>query len=272
MGLHRAGFDVVGVDIEFMREYPKGPGFRFIQGDALTFPLNGFEFIWASPKCQRWSQATRQSGKPEEYPDQIAPIRERLRASGTPYVIENVLDAPLLDPIMLCGAMFDLGVVRHRLFECSWQIERPKHVEHKGSLVTGEYVTVAGNGGIPAWTMQEREARGLPRHFPGEMSLERWQDAMRIDWMSRKRSCKRFRRLMPSGLDEGRYRKLRGELGHDRRRQHSRAATAWHLHASRSCGAGARDLEQGGARRRSSSSRRDASIRLARRRIIQGAR
>lgn len=185
VGLHRAGFDVVGVDINPMPEYPRKPGFTFIQADALTFPLDGYDFIWASPKCQRYSSATRQTGKPESYPDQIAPIRERLRASGVPYVIENVLGAPLLDPIMLCGAMFGLGVVRHRLFECSFPIERPTHPKHNGSLVTGEYITVAGNGGVPAWTMQERELRGLPRHMPGEMKLETWQRAMGIDWMSR---------------------------------------------------------------------------------------
>lgn len=186
MGLHRAGFDVVGVDIEPMPEYPRGPGFTFVQADALTFLLDGFDLIWASPKCQRWSQATRQSGKPEAYPDQIAPIRDRLIASGVPFVIENVLGAPLHDPIMLCGAMFGLGVVRHRLFECSWQIKRPTHPKHNGSLVTGEYVTVAGNGGVPAWTLAERERLGLPRHIPGEMSLKRWREAMGIDWMSRK--------------------------------------------------------------------------------------
>jgi DNA (cytosine-5)-methyltransferase 1 len=119
MGLYSAGFDVVGVDIEPMLEYPRGPGFTFVQADALTFPLNGYDFIWASPKCQRWSQATRQTGKPESYPDQIVPIRERLILGGTPFVIENVLSAPLRDPITLCGAMFGLGVVRHRIFECS---------------------------------------------------------------------------------------------------------------------------------------------------------
>ena len=185
MGLHRAGFDVVGVDIETMPEYPQGDGFAFVQGDALTFPLEGFDLIWASPKCQRYSAATRQTGNPESHPDQIAPIRERLRASGTPFIIENVLGAPLVDPIMLCGAMFRLGVVRHRLFECSFMIEHPKHPRHQGSLVTGEFVTVAGNGGVPAWTYKKREAMGKPRYMPDEMKLETWQMAMGIDWMGR---------------------------------------------------------------------------------------
>ena len=180
-GLQLAGFDVTGVDIDPQPEYP----FRFVQADALAYDLRGYDLIIAGPKCQRWSQATRQSGDPSQYPDQIMPLRERLIANGAPFIIENVLGAPLRDPVMLCGAMFGLGVVRHRLFECSFPIERPTHPKHKGSLVTGEYVTVAGNGGVPAWTMKERERRGLPRHIPGEMTLQRWQQAMGIDWMSR---------------------------------------------------------------------------------------
>lgn len=182
MGLARAGFEVTGVDLEPQPEYP----FRFVQADALTYDLSGYDLVWASPKCQRWSQATRQSGRQDDHPDQIAPIRERLVANGAPYIIENVLGAPLKDPVMLCGAMFGLAVIRHRLFECSFPIERPVHPKHSGSLVTGEYVTVAGNGGVPAWTLKEREARGLSRHVLGEMTLERWREAMGINWMSRK--------------------------------------------------------------------------------------
>lgn len=199
-GLRRAGFDVYGVDIEDRPTWRKRfGGERFAQHDAIDVldrmvraqhydgPTRGrypikFDFIWASPPCQRHSAATRQTGKPDNHPDLIPPTRERLQRLGIPYVIENVLGAPLVDPILLCGAMFDLGVVRHRLFECSWPIERPAHPKHKGSLVTGEYVTVAGNGG---GTLKEREKRGLPRHRDGEYSLENWSRAMGIDWMTR---------------------------------------------------------------------------------------
>lgn len=180
MGLARAGFDVTGVDLHPQPDYP----FRFIQGDALEADLDGYDLIWASPPCQRYSAATRQTGNPMDHPDLVHQVRARVH--GHAYVIENVLGAPLRAPITLCGSMFDLGVVRHRLFELSWEPgPLPKH-EHRGSIVTGEYVTVAGNGGVPAWTLKERERRDMPRHIPGEMTLARWQRAMDIDWLPRK--------------------------------------------------------------------------------------
>jgi DNA (cytosine-5)-methyltransferase 1 len=178
-GLYRAGFDVVGVDLNPQPHYP----FEFRQADALTFPIEGFDFVWASPPCQHYSTATRDR---DAHPDLVAPVRDRLRASGLPYVIENVMGAPLVSPVMLCGSMFGLGVVRHRLFETSWLVLQPEHPRHAGSIVTGEYVTVAGNAGVPAWTMRERERRGMPRHIPGEMDLVTWQRAMGIDWLPRK--------------------------------------------------------------------------------------
>lgn len=182
MGLHLAGFDVTGVDLHPQPEYP----FQFIQADALDVDVSDYDLVWASPPCQRYSAATRQTGRPNEHPDLVSEVRQAL-ATAPAWVIENVPGAPLKSPIMLCGEMFGLGVIRHRLFECSWDQPQPRHVPHRpGGLVEGHYVTVTGNGGVPAWTYKEREARGMPRYFPEEMSLERWQQAMGIDWMSRK--------------------------------------------------------------------------------------
>jgi DNA (cytosine-5)-methyltransferase 1 len=112
MGYHRAGFDVVGVDIRPQLRYP----FEFVQADALTFPPDGFDAIHASPPCQRFS--TTASLHTAKYPDLIEPTRRLLAATGLPYVIENVVGAPLVSPIRLCGSSFGLGVRRHRLFEC----------------------------------------------------------------------------------------------------------------------------------------------------------
>jgi len=122
MGYHRAGFEVVGVDVEPQPRYP----FEFHQADALNFPLDGFDAIHASPPCQAYTMAGQQwrKGK-KKYPDLIGRIRKRLLKNGTPYVIENVKGAPLINPVVLNGALFGLKVRRVRLFECSFYIEQP---------------------------------------------------------------------------------------------------------------------------------------------------
>lgn len=127
MGYHLAGFDVTAVDIA---PQPNNP-FEFHQADALTFPIEGFHVVHASPPCQRFSDLAYRNGNADDWPDLIAPIRERLQAAGVPYVIENVEGAPLIDPIMLCGTMFPgLRVIRHRLFESNFPLTAPAHPKH----------------------------------------------------------------------------------------------------------------------------------------------
>lgn len=122
-GLQRAGFHVTGVDIN---PQPRYCGNTFHQADALTYPLDGFHFIWASPPCQAYSalkSCTNQHAK------LIGPVRRRLRAASIPYAIENVPGAPLINPVLLCGAAFNLSAIcddglirwlkRHRLIETS---------------------------------------------------------------------------------------------------------------------------------------------------------
>ena len=107
-----AGLNVTGLDIEPQPRYP----YPFIQADALTFPLDGYDFYWASPPCQAYTKLKALTGK--IYPDLIELIRARLSATGKPFIIENVPGSPLVNPIQLCGTMFGLRVRRHRLFEC----------------------------------------------------------------------------------------------------------------------------------------------------------
>jgi DNA (cytosine-5)-methyltransferase 1 len=111
MGYHRAAFDVVGVDNRPQPRYP----FEFIQADAMTFPLDGFDAIHASPPCQGYSAMNR--AVRAAYPLLVESVRERLSATGKPYVIENVEGAPLKEAWTLCGTQFGLQIRRHRLFE-----------------------------------------------------------------------------------------------------------------------------------------------------------
>jgi DNA (cytosine-5)-methyltransferase 1 len=115
VGYERAGFDVVGVDIKPQPNYP----FEFVQDDALVVLAglaDGFDAIHASPPCQAFT-AYRRTGNVREYPDLITQTRSNLRTIGLPYVIENVVGAPLHDPLKLCGSSFGMDIRRHRLFE-----------------------------------------------------------------------------------------------------------------------------------------------------------
>lgn len=167
MGLHRvfSSAEIFGVDIHRQPRYP----FKFIEADvfSLTWNWSMFDFIWASPPCQRYTQMlnhglTDRNG----HPDYIDATRKRLLASGCPYVIENVPHAPLLNPVMLCGEMFGLRVTRHRLFETSFPVEQPPHLKHRGTHIrkqgdNGYYFRVYG-------------------HETGKAS---WGMAMGINWM-----------------------------------------------------------------------------------------
>lgn len=127
-GLRMAGFEPTGVDILFQPAYP----FRFINGDVtkgLWIPEQ-FDFIWASPPCQAFTAYKRRKAHVKPMANLIPTIREMLRNSGTPYVIENVPGAPLENPVTLCGSMFGLDVRRHRNFEASFEI-RPMDCAHE---------------------------------------------------------------------------------------------------------------------------------------------
>lgn len=179
MGLHRAGFDVIGVDIEPQRRYP----FAFIQGDALKQALGAVDLalIWASPPCQAYTDL-RHAPNGREHPKLIEPVREMLRASGVPYVIENVEGAPLHNPVTLCGTMFGLGVDgfelrRHRLFECSFPVEQPRCLHSRERPVIGVY-------GGHVRCRSARYWRNGGADFPSQSKTRLAREAMGIDWMT----------------------------------------------------------------------------------------
>ena len=116
-GYQQAGFYVVGVDIE---PQPNYCGDEFHQADALTFPVDGFDVVHASPPCQHYANVTAWRGDPRDHPALIAPMRDRLNATGLPWVMEHVRTRELRGDLMLCGSQFGLRVRRHRYFETNW--------------------------------------------------------------------------------------------------------------------------------------------------------
>ncbi|MER6485713.1 SAM-dependent methyltransferase [Streptomyces virginiae] len=150
-GYADAGFDVTGVDIVPQPRYP----FPFILMDALKFLefyTKSFDAIAISPPCQAHTLAQRIQGN--EHADLIEPARALLDASGLPWVMENVVGAPLQDPQLLCGAMFGLETYRHRLFETGggFSFDAPVHPQHVVKTTKmgrrrrpGEFMHIVGN-------------------------------------------------------------------------------------------------------------------------------
>jgi DNA (cytosine-5)-methyltransferase 1 len=177
-GYQLAGFHVTGIDIA---PQPRYCGNAFIQDDALAYVerhSDEYDLIHASPPCQGYSRlASLPHIDATKYPLMIDATRAALIASGKPWVIENIVEAPLLNAIMLCGQMFDLNTFRHRNFESNILLLAPSHRTHRtrsypgwrdGRL--GRYqndasrpITVAGNN----------------------YNLHVGRAALRIDWMER---------------------------------------------------------------------------------------
>ncbi len=163
MGYHRAGFDVVGVDIKPQPHYP----FDFVQGDALAPPLDldVFDAIHASPPCQAYTQAQRLQGK--QHPDLVSKTRDVISPTGLSYVIENVPGAPLINAVQVCGRGLGLTVKRHRLFESNVSLMGVPCMAHD------DYITVFGHS---------VERRGNKRIA---LTVEQGREAMGIKWMNR---------------------------------------------------------------------------------------
>lgn len=151
-GFEQAGFDVTGIDIE---DQPRHKG-NFIKSDAIEFLMDNYkdyDFVHASPPCQEYSMSSMQfrvAGK--SYPDLISATRNALILTGKPYSIENVPGAPLINPIVLCGTMFNIPTYRHRLFETNWNLKQPIHPAHTAKnakmgrkIKEGEFIQYVGH-------------------------------------------------------------------------------------------------------------------------------
>lgn len=186
MGYYEAGFDVVGVDLKSQPRYP----FEFVQGDALeyleTADLSRFAAIHASPPCQGYSRLRHLPWlRDRVWPLLIAPTREALRATGLPYVIENVEDAPVEGGI-LCGLMFNLPLYRHRRIETNWFFLAPGHPRHQIVIGHGRMVNDRRKGTLNAGS--SKGAWGNQRIVTvagGQFKKADGERAMGIDWMTK---------------------------------------------------------------------------------------
>lgn len=163
-GYQEAGFHVTGVD---NKPQPHYCGDDFVQADALEFlKRHGHQFdaYSASPPCQRYLRGGLFDKN--NHPALIEPTRDLFLSFGKPFVIENVPDAPLRNPIILAGTLFGLKVLRQRAFECSFPVPQPPLPEFTGKVAKmgrppkeGEYIAPVGHfSGVP----YARTAMGIP--------------------------------------------------------------------------------------------------------------
>jgi DNA (cytosine-5)-methyltransferase 1 len=179
MGYHRAGWDVVGVDIVAQPRYP----FMFVQADALEFLRRNwthFDAFHGSPPCQSYTPL-RALHPDKVYPDLVDATRAGFEATGRPFVIENVMTAPLRKDrsIRLCADRMGLRTVRHRRFE------------YGGGLVLPEPAWCGNKHRAPTATSRRRErwAQGWHVSITGDVGTYVGPDAMGIDWMSGDELC-----------------------------------------------------------------------------------
>ena len=167
IGYHRAGFEVVGLDIKHGKRYPFEYVRKSIDQVSLSF-LDQFDLIHASPPCQTFS-ITRNlriaQGKKTNKVDWLPYTRDLLVRSKKPYVIENVMGAPLINPVIVCGSAFDLKVRRHRLFESNMILNGTICDHKKQGRPIGIYGSMRDeipSGGKTAENMQQaNEAMGI---------------------------------------------------------------------------------------------------------------
>jgi DNA (cytosine-5)-methyltransferase 1 len=177
VGYWRAGFAVTGVDLWPQPRYP----FEFVQADAVAWLADRvdaigrrFTAVHASPPCQRWTRAQNARGQADEHPDLIGPLRPLLEATGLPFVIENVPEAPIRPDLVLCGTAFGLRlrgfeVRRHRVFESNVDLGPSPPCRHEVAAMP-----IFGHS----------ENADFRRRY-GIVPLDRRRAGLGVEWMNR---------------------------------------------------------------------------------------
>jgi DNA (cytosine-5)-methyltransferase 1 len=173
MGYYRAGFDVVGVDNRPQPRYP----FEFHQADALTFPLDGFDAVHASPPCQDHSQIAPFAGQHHGTGWMLQAITDRLAETGLPYVVENVEGADMPGSFVICGrAMGIARLRRHRRFAVNFPMMVPPCTCGRHSETIGVYGDIRLN---------DRRTTGKHLPYPRvRAGLQTARDLIGAPWMN----------------------------------------------------------------------------------------
>lgn len=211
VGLQRAGFYVIGIDIE---PQPGYPGDEFVQLDGLAVLeallkgrwLRGGQaaLIWQSWPCQDGNTATagnRARGIEDSHEQFIPRARELSNALGIPWVIEQPTSSRaglIRRDLTLCMDMFkgDMPppwVQKHRSFEFGcWPGALPAQPEHptgpvRGGSMTGFPKPAGHSSRVRGWRHGQVHAGDYVAAYGaggGKATAAEIAHAMQVDWMT----------------------------------------------------------------------------------------
>lgn len=179
VGYARAGFEVIGVDIEPHKDYP----YELIVGDAMQVAadvayLNTFDVVHGSPPCPRYSASRHATGRGDDHPDFVPPFRALMNAWGGTWVMENVEGAPMPAAVTICGwAMGLKHIRRHRLFESNLLLMSPGC-----ACPHGDTVSVFGHSGEDRRNSTRALYGSMRKHVP----IAEVRELMGVPWMTQR--------------------------------------------------------------------------------------
>jgi len=186
-GFYNTGrFECTGVDIKDNHSYP----YEFIHSDIFKLPLEffgQFDLIHASPPCQGYIHTNKNKQGYERLAERT---RTLLLKTGKPFIIENVPGSPVRKDLLLCGEMFNLKLIRHRIFEITgFAVMQPVHTKHKISVLNRTAVPCYSGGFKPGfWNNKERQKQFLimRKKEPYTYTSQDYQEALGINWVEDK--------------------------------------------------------------------------------------
>jgi len=125
-----------------------------------TFDLGLFH-----PPCQKWAVGSYTSGNPAERHDNLIPVARKLAQEYCDnWIIENVPQAPLNNPVTLNGGMFGLPLHYERSFETNYHVDQPRNQTRLTD--NGWFDTHHENGGFQGNKQLWKSAKGYTHDWP----------------------------------------------------------------------------------------------------------
>lgn len=174
--------DVVRVGIDAKDTNESQP----IKADAKALPFKddvAFDLGLFHPPCQKWAVGTSIHGGRSDHENLIPLARELGQQHCEEWIIENVPQAPLNNPVVLNGTMFGSPLHYERAFETSYHVEQPP--QQTRLLDFGEmdthHETGGWNGSVELW----KSVKGYSGDYPSKSLKREASPRAYIDYLVR---------------------------------------------------------------------------------------